>query len=323
MNVFRRRWQAWLVARHPRVDTHAMGQRNIYIVPSKPGLFFCFTVGVLLLASINDQLSLGYMLSFMLAGAGLASMHATHSNLSGLSMDLKTPEPVFAGEEVALEIRLHNSGRARFGIGLRLQGSPDDAIAWADAPAGGHAVVHLRYAAPERGLHELPTLQIITRFPLGLFRAWSLWRPAARAWVYPQALLPTPPFPPQAAGPDDAPAAVTQMHKGQDFEGVRPYRQGDSMRQVLWKKATLALQQGQPLPVRETHAPASRQLWLDWRDTRGDTSEARLSMLSAWVLEAERVQSPYGLRLHERETPPALGPMQRQTCLEQLALAPA
>ncbi len=321
MNPFKRRWQAWLTARHPRSDTHAMGQRNIYIVPSRPGLFFCVTVAVLLLASINDQLSLGYMLTFLLAGAGLASMQATHGTLSGLSMDLKSPEPVFAGEEVALEIRLHNAGHARYGIGLRLQGGPEEAIAWTDVPAQGHAVVHLRYAAPLRGLHELPTLQIITRFPLGLFRAWSLWRPAARAWVYPQPAHPTPPFAPQEAGADEAPSASTPLQKGQDFEGVRPYRQGDSMRQVIWKKATLALQQGQALPVRETHALAARQLWLDWRDARGADDEARLSTLAAWVLEAERVQSPYGLRMGGAELPCALGPQQRQACLEKLALA--
>ena len=321
MNPFRRRWQAWLTARHPRSDTHAMGQRNIYIVPSRPGLFFCATVGVLLLASINDQLSLGYMLSFLLAGAGLASMQATHGTLRGLNMDLKAPEPVFAGEEVALEIRLHNAGRTRYGIGLRLHGGKEGAIAWTDVPAQSHAVVHLRYAAPTRGLHELPTLQIITRFPLGLFRAWSLWRPAARAWVYPHPVHPTPPFAPQQAGVDDAPAASTPLQKGQDFEGVRPYRQGDSVRQVLWKKASLALQQGQALPVRETHALAARQLWLDWRDARGADAEARLSMLAAWVLEAERVQAPYGLRMGGVELPCALGPSQRQACLEKLALA--
>jgi uncharacterized protein (DUF58 family) len=322
VNIVRRRWQAWLMARHPRSDTHAMGQRNIYIVPSRPGLFFCVTIAVLLIASINDQLSLGYMLSFMLAGAGLASMQKTHANLSGLSLDLKAPEPVFAGSEATLEIRLHNTGRARYGIGLRLQGASEDATAWSDVPARGHAVVHLRYALPTRGLHELPTLQIITRFPLGLFRSWSLWRPAAKAWVYPQPAVPVLPFAPQQAGAEDAPASTAQLQKGQDFEGVRPYRAGDSMRQVLWKKAPLALQQNQPLPVRDTHAPAARQLWLDWRDARGGDTESRLRTLCAWVLEAERIQAPYGLRLAGHETPPALGPSQRQACLEQLALAP-
>jgi len=319
VNPLRQRWQKWLDARHPRADVHTMGQNNIYIVPSRPGLFFCLTIGVLLIGSINDQLSLGYMLSFLLAGAGLASMQATHGNLRGLSLDLQPPQPVFAGQEVQLEIRLHNAGRARFGLGFRVSGTPEAAIAWVDAPEKGHAVVSLRYAAPARGLHELPELQIITRFPLGLFRAWSLWRPASRLWVYPRPESPAPAFAPQQAGPEGEHAASVQLHKGLEFEGVRPYRRGDTLRQVIWKKAALALETNQALPVRETHAPASRQLWLDLQDTRGALEE-RLSRLSAWVLEADRMQSPYGLRLATRKIEPELGAQHRRACLEQLAL---
>ncbi|MFX8102647.1 hypothetical protein ABTK91_20010, partial [Acinetobacter baumannii] len=83
-------------------------QRNVYIVPTLAGLAFCGTLGVLLLASINEQLSLGYALTFALTGAGLASMHTTHANLRGLQMDLRAPEGVHAGDDYALELRLHN-----------------------------------------------------------------------------------------------------------------------------------------------------------------------------------------------------------------------
>lgn len=318
--MIRRRWQAWWSARHPPRDTHAMGQNNIYILPSRPGLFFCVTLVLLLIASINDQLSLGYALTFLLAGAGLASMMGTHGNLRGVQLDLKAPAPVFVGDDVQLELRLHNSGAARWGVGVHVQGSPADAIAWTDVPALGHAVLRIRYPAERRGLHELPTLQIITRFPLGLFRAWSIWRPAARVWVYPQPEVPAAPFPPQQAEADGGLANVMLRMQGQDFEGVRQYRRGDSMRHVLWKKAQLALEQGTPLSVRETHAPAGRQLWLDWAATHGATTEARLARLTAWVLAAERAHSPYGLRLAGIETPPALGAEQRQLCLERLAV---
>jgi len=322
----RQRWRAWWEARHPRRDTHEMGQRNIYIVPSRPGLAFCATLVVLLLAAINDQLSLGYALTFLLAGAGLASMHSTHGNLRGLTLDLKAPQPVFAGEDVQLELRLHNSGRARFGIGVHVLGGAEAEIAWADVPAQGHALLQLRCPAGARGLRELPTLQIVTRFPLGLFRAWSVWRPAAKVWVYPQAEQPAAPFPAQqAVDSGGSTLSVSSRVQGQDFEGVRQYRRGDSLRQVLWKKAALSLEQGTPLWVRETQAPASRQLWLDWRDagsSPGASTEARLSRLCAWVLAAERAQAPYGMRLGGQEWAPALGAEHRQHCLEQLALAP-
>ena len=45
----------------------------------------------------HDYAGPSLMLSFLLAGAGLSSMQATHGNLRGLSLDLLAPQPVFAG----------------------------------------------------------------------------------------------------------------------------------------------------------------------------------------------------------------------------------
>lgn len=314
----RQRWQAWWLARHPASDTHHLVQRNIYILPSRPGLFFCATLLVLLLASINDQLSLGYALTFLLAGAGFASMHATHGNLRGLALDLKAPLPGHAGSDLQLEVRLHNSGRARYGIGLRVGGGEP---AWVDVPAGGHALLSLACPAPQRGLMSLPLLRIETRFPLGLFGAWSLWRPAAQIWVYPRPEDSAPPLPAEAASSGDGSASAGLQRRGEDFESVRPYQHGDSPKQVLWKKAA---QQGDgQLLVRETLAPASRRRWLRLADTAGLDWEARLSRLTAWALEAEHRGEPWGLSLDESQSlEPDLGAAHLQGALQMLAAAP-
>lgn len=305
-----------------------MGQRNIYILPSRAGLAFCATLALLLLASINDQLSLGYLLTFLLTGTGLASMHSTHGNLRSLSLDLKMPQPAFAGDDVQLELRLHNSGGARYGIGVQVQIQPVGVaagrteIAWTDVPALGHALLQVRFPAAQRGQQVLPTLHIVTRFPLGLFRAWSVWRPAAAYWVYPRPESPTPPFQPQQGSSDGQALSRATPQQGQDFDGVRAYRRGDPMKQVLWKKAALSFEQGTPLWVRDSQAPAAQQLWLDWRDTATLAPEARIARLTAWVLAAEQRQAPYGLSLGAQRGLPALGAEHRQHCLEQLALLP-
>lgn len=319
-SFIRTRWQAWWQARQPPADTHQTTQRNVYIVPTLAGLAFCGTLGVLLLASINEQLSLGYALTFALTGAGLASMHTTHANLRGLQMDLRAPEGVHLGQEYALELRLHNPGSARFGIAVsaQLDGGPTEP-AWVDVPALGHAVLGLRLPASRRGLRELPRLIVTTRFPLGFFRAWSYWRPASRVWVYPRAEEVLAPFPAQAEAGGGEAASKRQARGGTDFSGVRSYRRGDAVKQILWRKSALALDQGLPLWVRETEAPLARDLWLDWRDTVGRDVEARLSRLTAWVLAAERLSQPYGLRLPGRELAPSLGAAHAQACLELLA----
>ena len=85
----RQRFRRWLQQRLPRTDTLLLTQRNVYILPTRAGLMFAFTLLVLLLASINYQLNLGYVLTFLLAGSGVVSMHLTHNTLRGLTLHLK------------------------------------------------------------------------------------------------------------------------------------------------------------------------------------------------------------------------------------------
>ncbi|HEY1392342.1 MAG TPA: DUF58 domain-containing protein [Methylibium sp.] len=319
--MMRQRWRAWWQARSPRSDTLALEQRNIYIVPTRAGLMFCLTLLVLLVASINYQLNLGYLLTFLLAGAGVVSMHVTHSTLRGLKLHLRPVVPVFAGEALTLEVVLGSSAaRPRYGIGLRVD-APGRAAAWSwsDVAAGGQASTQVSYVAPRRGLHGLPTLQIETRFPLGLFRAWSFLRPAAQALVYPAPEQPAPAMPAARAIPGGPSQA--RSRDGGEIEGIRAYRRGDPLKLVMWKKAARALETGGELASRDTASSAHYELWLDWQLTgTGLTAEERLSRLAAWVLAAHRAGVLYGLRLPGRELAPADGQAHRRACLEALAL---
>ena len=63
----RQRLRAWWLSRLPLTDTWQLGQRNIYILPTKAGYAFAATLVVMLLAAINYQLNLGYALTFLLA----------------------------------------------------------------------------------------------------------------------------------------------------------------------------------------------------------------------------------------------------------------
>ena len=51
---------------------------------------------VMLLAAINYQLNLGYVLTFLLAGSALVGMHVAHATLRGLTLQLHPPPAVFA-----------------------------------------------------------------------------------------------------------------------------------------------------------------------------------------------------------------------------------
>jgi uncharacterized protein (DUF58 family) len=312
----RRRWRDWWLGRHPRTDTWTLTQRNVYILPTKGGWVFAATLLVMLLASINYQLNLGYVLTFLLTGAGLVSIHLTHNTLRGLTLRLRPPAPAFVGEPVALEVVLTSPGGTRHGVGLNLHHRPDEKyISWVDVPAQGQAGARLAVVPAARGWHEAPALLVETRFPFGLFRAWSVWRPASEVLAWPAPERPTPPLPPaRAAGSEVRPA---RTGVGAELDGVRAWRRGDSLRQVLWKKAARAGE----LVSRDTAAEGGRQLDLDWHDAAGTgNADARLARLAAWVLEAERQGLTYGLRLPGQVFERGHGDAHRRELLKALAL---
>ncbi len=306
----RARFRAWLRARLPLADTWTLGQGNIYILPTRAGFTFAGTLVVMLLASINYQLSLGYALTFLLASAALVSMHQTHGNLRGLTLHLRPTAPVHAGSPALLEVVLTNPGGQRHALALRYEDDPATAV-YTDAPAGGQAVAHLSFVPPRRGWLTLPTLQVETVFPFGLFRAWTVWRPAARLLAWPQPEHPVPPLP--ALGSSAGDQQPVNRGAGSELDGVRPWRRGDTMRQVVWKKVAHSGE----LVSRETTGSAARELWLDWADTVGDP-ERRLSRLAAWVLQADRDGLSTGLRLPGRELPPGQGDVHRRAALDLL-----
>lgn len=311
------RFRAWADARQPRTDTLLLTHRNVYILPTRAGWMFGVTLIVLLLASINYQLNLGYVLTFLLAGSGVVSMHLTHATLRGLTLHLKPISPVFAGDAAVLDLVLTSPGAARFGIGFKVHDAPDATLVWLDVPALGQAHARISFVAARRGRHAVPTLAAQTRFPLGLFRVWTVWRPVAQLLVYPRPESPAAALPSaHAAGSGSTPS---RRSAGGDVEGVRAYRRGDPFKLIAWKIAAKALEAGGELVSRDTSAAAQRELWLDWHACGTLAPEDRLSRLAAWVLVAQRAGADYGLRLPGHRIAPDHGEAHRRSCLEVLA----
>src|SRR6476661_1240431 len=149
----RQRFRQWWQARLPLQDSMTLTQRNVYILPARPGLMLAATLLVLLIASINYQLNLGYLLTFLLAGSAVVGMHVCHATLRGLTLALGAPEPVFAGQNAPLRILLTNPRKAtRYGVGLAvLDEAHEDRWAWTDVPGLGSATVSVAFQPLRRG----------------------------------------------------------------------------------------------------------------------------------------------------------------------------
>ena len=310
----RARLARWWQSRLPLSDTLTLTQRNVYILPTRSGLMMAITLLVLLVASINYQLSLGYMLTFLLAGSVLAGMHIAHATLCGLTLNLIAPDACYTGAVAVFTIQLHNARRrGRYGIGLAVFGS--DQWVWTDVASQADATVVLAFQPARRGLHRLPTLTAETRYPLGTFRVWMLWRPAAQVLVYPAPEQAAPPLPVGEAHEGSAHAHAISIQG--EPEGLRAYRRGDTLKSIVWKKAAKTGE----LVSRDRITLQQQTLWLDQHHTGLSHPEAQLSRLCAWVQQADQLGLIYGLRLKGHEIAPASGPAHRQHCLQALALA--
>lgn len=314
LRYVRSRFSGWLQSRLPLADSVTLTQRNVYILPTRPGLMLGVTLVVLLVASINYQLNLGYLLTFLLAGCALVSMHVSHGTLRGMTLNLIAPDPIYAGAKALFSIHLQNTRKTtRHGIGLTVLDS--EQWVWADVPGQASASVQLAWQPGGRGLHRLPTVSAQTHFPLGTFRVWTLWRPAAQILVYPKPETSAPPLP--AGQAQDGNSRAITTHTQGEPDGLRPYRRGDTLKSIVWKKAAKTGE----LVSRDSVALQQRELWLERQQTGLSHPEQQLSRLCAWVLQADQLGLRYGLRLNQQDIAPDLGPTHLQRCLRALALA--
>lgn len=315
---WRARLHQWWQGRLTAADAVLLTQRNVYILPTRAGLMLALTLGVLLIASINYQLNLGYLFTFLLAGCAAAGVWVGHGTLRGLGLKLLPPQPVFAGQPAFLDVRLSSARAApRHAIGLAVMGAgrEDARWAWADVPARGEAALQTSFCPARRGLHAAPLLVVQTLFPLGAFRIWTVWKPAAQVLAWPAPEVNAPPLPAGEARAGAGQAASRERAPG-EFDGVRPWQRGDTLRQVVWKKFAKSGE----LVSRDAQHLQRQQLWLDFARTGAPDAESRLSRLAAWVLAADARQLEYGLRLPGLEIEPDSGAAHKLRCLRALAL---
>ncbi|SFU67654.1 DUF58 domain-containing protein [Pseudoduganella namucuonensis] len=292
--------------------------RRVFIVPTKPGMAFVALLLIMLIGSINYTLGLGFALTFFTGACAVADMVMTARNLALLRLSPGRAQPVFSGQEAQFELLVHNdTPRDRYAIllGFHHDGEPRHPV---DVPAGAAAAVALSAATEGRGWLPAPRVRLVTRFPLGLFRAWSYWQPDLKALVYPAPEAGAPPLPLSGAASEDGHGQV-----GLDnFAGIRSYQPGDPMRHLAWRQIARhdpAL--GGQLVTKHFEGGAVAEMMLDFNELPANMDlELRLSRMTRWVLEAEQRALPYAFRIGHHSYPPAVGDAHRAACLRALAL---
>jgi uncharacterized protein (DUF58 family) len=291
--------------------TTTLGPGRVYILPTGVGLVFGLMTFAMLLGSMNYNNNLSFVLTFTLIGIGFVAMHQCQRNLVGLELSFAGAEPVFAGQAIRYRIAVtNNSKSARYGIRLYAPQTSSDVH---DLRPGESRIFVLALPTDQRGWSSLDRFGVQTLFPFELFRSWAWLHMDIRGLVYPAPADDAPPPPPTMT------AHGHRQHDArgeEDFAGLRKYHEGDSPRHVAWKAYARS---GQLLSKQFAGADTSSQ-WFDFGELQGREAEQRLSILTRWIVDADRTLEDYGLRVPGAEFDPAHGDAHRRRCLEALAL---
>lgn len=315
--ALRQRFRVWLF--RPKIEHGAitLTQRRIFIIPTKQGFALALVLVLMLLGDINYNLSLGYVLTFVLTMMAVMSMLHAFRNLAQIEIRAGHADPVFNGDTAQFLLHFNNRSKLpRYQLCLVQTGVSFWATAPAqlkfDAPAQQDTEIAFPLPATQRGWLQVGRLTLYTEFPLGLFHAWSYLHFDTRCLIYAKPL-------------NDAPLPIGNSPDGtgkrsiagdDDFSGLRKYVEGDALPRIDWK--AYARERG--LQVKQFTTPLGEELWLDFSDAPDRTEEEKLARMTRWVLDAEAKGMRYGLRLPDGELPSNNGIAHRDECLRRIAL---
>jgi len=322
----RRRWVGkWTTGtgRTPTAgDCVELIQQRIYLLPTGRGLFLIITAILLLLVGVNYQLSLAYVVAFLLAGLMQAALLASYRNLGGLLVRSGRSPHTRPGETLSFPVTVTSPDRERSGIRLTavLRGAR---VVTGPLTAAADAVTPTVIATPipeqsdARGIVPLGRITVESRAPYGLVRAWSYVHFDWIGIIEPTPESPAPPLP-LSAGDDDGRSARTAMHVAHDPDSLREYVAGDSLKRVAWKQVAKSGR----WYTRTGDSGARQEIDLNWQATQLADTEARLSRMASWVIRADNEGCAYTLSLPNGRLEMADGAQQLADAMLLLAIYP-
>lgn len=258
----------------------------------KPALLVCLGLVLYLIATTSGAGWL-YVVASGVVGVVLVSAIAPLWNARAVEVERKAPAVGTAGEPLACEMRVRNTGRT----GRHLLEVRDGFAGGAGAGVvsrvgrGATEVFGCEIEGTRRGVYDRSEVVVESSAPFGLFRGRRRWWISSATTVYPRTFevagLPRP-------AADDAGGAdreeASEMHRGLggEFWGVREYRPGDPARLIAWRQSARSLASGRLSVVelaQETAPPLFVSVDLDPR-APSEAREMAVSATASIVLRA-------------------------------------
>lgn len=233
---------------------------------TREGGVYILAIFLLSLAAINTGNNLLFLILAAMLAAIITSGIVARNSLQSIIVTMQVPENVFEGEPVSIKVSLRNLKRyfPSFSISVEALGNGGPRLFpldfrklafWRTPPPVAAKEISrtvLRHPAyfplvrpgevrselviqsfPKRGLYQLDSYRLSTRFPFGFFRRGERVRASGQVLVYPAIHEISPYFhllpflPGRLEGP--------HVGQGESLFCIRKYQEGESARLVDWK----------------------------------------------------------------------------------------
>lgn len=280
-------WTQWIKKRIQPANPQRLHAKNIYILPSGMGWAYGLLVVSLFTGAINYQISMIFLMTFLLAVIGLVSAWEAHANLKELSVQFISVEDTQLGTPAQLTLLIRTQQKIRFGLEFQVGKQAKIRV---EQISGQGQQITLPIETSSRGYFLMPPIIVSSPFPFGIFSVWSYVFFNEHYYVYPQPVDPG--FWPLPVAQEDSKESNSfgqdELYDLKQVENpwVQPNR-------IAWKIAA----KGQGWYLKRMSNTTAEYWLFRLRDLPTGDLESKLQHLCYWLQTAEVNGYVYGLEL--------------------------
>ncbi len=254
------------------------------------------------------------LLGAIIVGTALVSAIFARKNVESLQAEVQRFDDVFAQSQGFVTVRLCGATKSRcLGLFARAELPHATDVEPESARSIEERLLHLPWRPERRGLHHITHVRVGSVFPFGWFIAETRLPVRSSTLVYPH---PHGTHPLPTEGTSQGEASTSRGDLGtNDFFGHKLYRHGEAQRRIDWK----ATARGEQILLKRFADTESSRVRLTFRSAPGADTEAKLSQLCQWVLDAEKAGMTYALELPNGSINYGRGSHHLRECLRKLA----
>ncbi|BCE02893.1 DUF58 domain-containing protein [Marinicellulosiphila megalodicopiae] len=316
MNGFIKKRFEKIIKKRAQYSSHVtLSHKKIYIIPSKLSLMFLSVISLMVLAGINYENNVFYILAFWLLSLFVWNFILTFLNLAKLQIIAVNSTNCFVNESAEFQFQLLHPKKNIYGLMIH---TPSQVLSLVHLNKNQAKSMFVKQPTFQRGQLPLDRMMFSSVYPFGIAYGFSYVFLELNTWVYPAAINANVLGGNNQNG-DQETFEDTQIVGSEDFNQLKQYQPGERLGHIHWVNYAKTGE----LKVKEFVDVNAGNIWIAWDDFPMLEQESRLSHLCYLIIQADKNNIHYGLVLPGVKIEPVFQSELRQAhlndCLLQLA----